>query len=324
VIRNRELLNSQFGFRRGRSYMTDLAILYYYSSYILQSFQTDSPVVTTFLDIKIDTVLSDVLIEKLMKMGIPLFLRRKKCLCTSLTLEEGGVWDLHPQNLPECPYLGVSRGVTRVCGGEGPGISPSPSLYLMSISRVAIRARREHHLSLAPPYRGGQRSPREYPIRRAVPHLPPRAKDILYLSRAVGNEPRRLTHTPKSRGKTVAASKSSVRLVAIPLPRRHRHNVCGTPLDARSAGAKEDRSSTEKLCIHSPIYSINRGFIQWVSPTGSRNLDMQSPVGGCVVLVRTGESSAGVFAPSVSAMRNSGTAWGSASYTASSSQGGGR
>jgi len=106
--------------------MTDLAILYYYSSYILQSFQTDSPVVTTFLDIKTDTVLSDVLIEKLMKMGIPLFLRRKKCLCTtSLTLEEGRVWDLHPQNLPECSYLGVSR----VCGGGGARDIPfTPSL----------------------------------------------------------------------------------------------------------------------------------------------------------------------------------------------------
>lgn len=63
------LPNSQFGFRRSKSCIDNLAFL---QSNILLSFQKNQPALASFLDIKsaYDNVIPDILIQKLIKLGV--------------------------------------------------------------------------------------------------------------------------------------------------------------------------------------------------------------------------------------------------------------
>lgn len=65
----RKLPNLQYGFRRNRSCIDNLSILYVK---ILKSFQEDSAVSAAFLDIQaaFDNVLADILVGKMVKLGI--------------------------------------------------------------------------------------------------------------------------------------------------------------------------------------------------------------------------------------------------------------
>lgn len=62
--------NSQFGFRRNRACIDNIAILY---SNIMKAFKTQKSISALFLDIQAayDNVLPDILINSLMKLGIP-------------------------------------------------------------------------------------------------------------------------------------------------------------------------------------------------------------------------------------------------------------
>lgn len=64
------LPSSQYGFRKQRSCIDNLSILY---NEIIESFQLDTAVSSMFVDIQsaYDNVLSDILVHKLQKLGIP-------------------------------------------------------------------------------------------------------------------------------------------------------------------------------------------------------------------------------------------------------------
>lgn len=67
---NSKLPNSQFGFRRNKSCLDILTLLY---ANIIESFKKDTATMAVFLDIKsaYDNVLSDILIDKLKLLGVP-------------------------------------------------------------------------------------------------------------------------------------------------------------------------------------------------------------------------------------------------------------